>query len=95
MEVRTVAEDQEVDKNIKEQRGNETEDFNRRQEKKAGCKDSKQETHCASVVCERTDRDRKDGFVAWVCALTHTVLRTDSVRYLIFLSLTFLSVKHG
>lgn len=56
MEVRMVAKDQEVDKNIKEQRGNETEDFNKRQEKKADCKDSKQETHCASLcVNERTE----------------------------------------
>lgn len=68
MEVRTVAKDQEVNENIKEQRGNETEDFNRRQEKKAGCKDSEKEACCASVVCGRTDR--KSDFVAWVCALT-------------------------
>lgn len=48
--MRMVAKDQEVNKNLKEQRSSKTEDFNRRQEEKAGCKDSKQETHCASVV---------------------------------------------
>lgn len=35
MEVRTVAKDQEVNEHIKEQRGNETEDFNRRQQKES------------------------------------------------------------
>lgn len=41
MGVRTVVKDQEGNKNIKKQRGNETEDLDRRQGKKADCKDRK------------------------------------------------------
>lgn len=35
-------------------------------------KNSKEETHCAKIMCEWTDGDKKDGFVGWVCVLPYS-----------------------